>query len=321
MNEKDIEISICITTYFHEKYIKQALESVLSQNISCNYEVCISDDCSNDNTQLILKEYAKKYDFIHLKLNKNNIGLTQNMFQVRCMAKGKYLVMLSGDDYYIDNWKIQKQYDFLKENPNYFGVCTVVETRADNSRKRITRFPARKHRNKEFTLNMFLKGYNYPLSGMMYKNVLLKKKYFDYLSITPKVSKYIDDVTDSILLLTIGRIFILQDCCTVYRIRRKHKGDQNFTSSNKGISSYEKHIKMLNNLEIELGNKLFLFYRYKDVLQSFWIQSFISKTHKEYINIYKTIPEKYRKKNLYFKSVLNVLFTLPKKLIIKLLGG
>ncbi len=54
-------LSIAMMTYNHAKYIRQALDSVLMQNIECEYEIVIGDDCSSDETQKIIKEYSSKY--------------------------------------------------------------------------------------------------------------------------------------------------------------------------------------------------------------------------------------------------------------------
>ena len=61
MSEKQIDVSIYMLTYFHEKYIRQAIESVLAQKTQYTYELVISDDFSQDGTRDILREYAEKY--------------------------------------------------------------------------------------------------------------------------------------------------------------------------------------------------------------------------------------------------------------------
>ena len=76
--ESDFVVSVWMTTYFHEDYISQAIESVLSQKTSFPYEIIISDDCSTDGTQKIIREYAKKYDFIRYK-KKNSFILQRNI--------------------------------------------------------------------------------------------------------------------------------------------------------------------------------------------------------------------------------------------------
>ena len=79
-------VSVYMTTYYHEKYVADAIESILRQKVSFPYEIVISDDCSKDGTPSILKEYEEKYSFIRIKLNETNIGLSNNMFLAKSMC-------------------------------------------------------------------------------------------------------------------------------------------------------------------------------------------------------------------------------------------
>ena len=73
MTDKQIDVSVYMLTYYHEKYIRQAIESVLSQKTHYNYEIVISDDYSQDGTREILREYQEKYpDIIRVNLNEKN---------------------------------------------------------------------------------------------------------------------------------------------------------------------------------------------------------------------------------------------------------
>ena len=116
-------VSVYMTTYFHEKYVAQAIESVLNQKIDFPIQIVISDDASEDKTQDILLNYASKYQFIKLNFNDNNIGLTANMYKAKSLCDGKYICDLSGDDYWIDEHKLSKQVAFLEKNEDYFAVC------------------------------------------------------------------------------------------------------------------------------------------------------------------------------------------------------
>lgn len=123
--EREIKISVLVLAYNHERYIRQALDSILSQNIDVPYEIIIHDDVSTDGTRRILYEYKKKYpDIIKLLLRKEKARpLTYAVYQILKIAKGKYIASCEGDDYWIDNNKLQKQYDFMENNANYVGVA------------------------------------------------------------------------------------------------------------------------------------------------------------------------------------------------------
>ena len=120
-------VSICCITYNHAKYIRQCLEGFLMQKTSFSYEIVINDDCSTDGTTDIIREYEARYPNlispIYHAENEYSKGV-RGMFATYCFpkAKGKYIAMCEGDDYWIDPLKLQKQVDFMEENPDY-SMC------------------------------------------------------------------------------------------------------------------------------------------------------------------------------------------------------
>jgi glycosyltransferase involved in cell wall biosynthesis len=116
-----MKVSILMVTYNHEKYIAEALDSVLMQQVDFDYEIVIGDDCSTDNTRSILIDYHRKNpDKIRLLLQERNLGLygKYNFIQTYNACQGQYIAMLEGDDYWISPDKLQKQVDFLDTHPN-----------------------------------------------------------------------------------------------------------------------------------------------------------------------------------------------------------
>jgi glycosyltransferase involved in cell wall biosynthesis len=117
------KVSICMVTYNHEKYIGQAIESVLMQSVNFDYEIVIGEDCSTDNTRDILIGYQKRYpDKINLLLNESNVGAQNNFIGILNNCKGKYVACLEGDDYWTEPSKLQKQTNFLDSHPD-FVIC------------------------------------------------------------------------------------------------------------------------------------------------------------------------------------------------------
>lgn len=115
-----MKLSVCMITYNHEKFIAQAINSVLIQQTNFDYGIVIGEDCSTDNTRSICLEYQRKYpDKIRLLLPKKNLGMIHNFIQTFGSCRGKYVAMLEGDDYWTDPYKLQKQVDFLEANPDY----------------------------------------------------------------------------------------------------------------------------------------------------------------------------------------------------------
>lgn len=114
-----IMVSICCTTYNHEKFIRQAIDSFLMQKTNFKYEIIIHDDASTDGTVNIIKEYAKKYPNIIKPIyeKENQYSKGKNPIDIAFKAsKGKYIALCEGDDYWCDENKIQKQFDLMQNN-------------------------------------------------------------------------------------------------------------------------------------------------------------------------------------------------------------
>ena len=310
-------VSVFIPTYYHEKYVSQAIESVLAQKTNFDYELIITDDASQDNTQSIIREYAKKYSNIIININEKNIGLSNNMLLGKQLCTGKYIIELSGDDYWIDEFKLQKQVDFLEKHPEYIAVCTRIEARADNEIEPLIILPDKELCEKKITKEMFLKGINLPLNGMLIRNVLLDDKSRRLFEAMPSISPYIDDLTDNLFILMTGDAYILEDITVAYRTRVKIKTDRNYNSMNKGLQSFDRHIDLLNNLDEYLNHSEDLFHRYKMVVFSGFIKSISMKQFGKFYKKYKSIPEYYRKRHL----VLSCIGMVPSKTINKLVRG
>lgn len=124
LNEKNRPlVSVGILTYNHEKYIAEAIESVLRQKVNFKYEIVIAEDCSTDNTRNIVIEYQKKYpDIIRLILQPHNVGMQENSNILRRACRGFYRANLEGDDYWAVDDKLQQQVDFLEMHPDFIAI-------------------------------------------------------------------------------------------------------------------------------------------------------------------------------------------------------
>lgn len=121
-----ILVSIDCTTYNHGKYISDALDSFLMQNTNFKYEILVHDDASTDDTPKIIKEYESIYPDlikpIYQKENQYSKGLRVSGINLR-RARGKYIAVCEGDDYWIDPYKLQKQVDYMESHPEC-SMCT-----------------------------------------------------------------------------------------------------------------------------------------------------------------------------------------------------
>ena len=121
-------VSVVCITYNQASYIRECLEGLLMQKTSFNYEILVNDDASIDATPHIIKEYEDKYPdifrVIYQKENQYSKGVSPWFDILFPIARGKYIAICEGDDYWTDPYKLQKQIDFLEENPIYGMVHT-----------------------------------------------------------------------------------------------------------------------------------------------------------------------------------------------------
>lgn len=121
----NITVSIVCTNYNKGDWIGEAIESFLRQKVNFKYEILVIDDASTDHSPDIIRKYVKKYpNKIRAYYNKENLGITKTWIKVCKEVKGKYIARCDGDDYWIDNKKLQKQVDLLKANSNSLWCST-----------------------------------------------------------------------------------------------------------------------------------------------------------------------------------------------------
>lgn len=132
MIKPDLMVSVCCTTYNQEQFIAQTVESFLMQQTNFQFDIVIGEDCSTDSTGEILKSFTEKYPGkVKVITPEKNIGPHLNMVKAAEFCKGKYIALCDGDDYWTDPHKLQKQVDFLEQNPEYVICChytRVVDT-------------------------------------------------------------------------------------------------------------------------------------------------------------------------------------------------
>jgi len=128
-------LSVCCITYNHENYIAEALDSFLMQETNFPFEVIVRDDCSIDQTAMIIRDYANQYPDIIKPIyeaeNQYSKGVSPTSVVFK-KTKGDYIAICEGDDYWTDKNKLQKQVDFLRNNPDF--VITYTDSQPFNEK-------------------------------------------------------------------------------------------------------------------------------------------------------------------------------------------
>lgn len=123
-------VSVICTTFNHEKYVRECLDSILAQECNFPFEILIHDDGSRDNTPQILSEYEKSHpDIIRIFCsheNQSSLGRDPWVDILFPKAHGKFLAICDGDDYWTDTKKLQKQIDILKSDHSLAGCAANI---------------------------------------------------------------------------------------------------------------------------------------------------------------------------------------------------
>jgi len=167
------KVSVCLVTYNHEKFIKQAIESVFMQKTDFDYEVVIGEDYSTDNTRKILSQYQMRYPHrIKAIFNNKNVGPVENFIRTLSTCKGKYIAYLEGDDYWTDRYKLQKQVDFLDKHPDYSLCFHPVEAFYQDQSDKTYLIPSK---TENFNFKSLLQQNFIAACSVMYRHGIVKE--------------------------------------------------------------------------------------------------------------------------------------------------
>jgi glycosyltransferase involved in cell wall biosynthesis len=164
-----LKLSILCITFNQEQFIRQTLESIVMQKTNFEYEALIADDCSTDGTTEIIKEFQFKYpNIITPVFRTKNLGVMKNLIDLFSVTKSEYIALCEGDDYFIDENKLQIQIDFLDQNPNYTLCFHPVNVVFENDEKPSYIFPNIKDFN-SFTLDELIIGNFIQTNSIVYR--------------------------------------------------------------------------------------------------------------------------------------------------------
>ncbi len=174
-------VTIRCITYNHERFIEKALDSFLMQKTNFPFEIIVHDDASQDSTANIIREYEKRYPTIMKPIyetenqySKHDGSLTKI---VDSAIRGEYIAFCEGDDFWIDEYKLQRQYDFLKKNKMY-GFCYTYSKGFEEAKKRFK--IGKQGRPFKSYEDLFVNGNKIPTQTIFIKTELYKHYIEDY---------------------------------------------------------------------------------------------------------------------------------------------
>lgn len=241
-------VSVCSITYNHAQYIRPCLDGVLMQKTNFPIEIIINDDCSTDGTTEIIREYAEKYPGkifpIYHKENLYSQG-KRGFFQtfVFPKARGKYIAICEGDDYWTDPEKLQKQVDFMEAHPEYSMCFHPAKEKIEGSAHQTPMDKGIEQR--EYTLDEILFFWIIPTCSTIIRR--------DVVQHIPSHKNFA--MGDNVLFTTCamhGKLWCMSDCMAVYR---RHAGG--WTQQKHHVKTSARHARaMLESFPQEEAQKV-----------------------------------------------------------------
>jgi glycosyltransferase involved in cell wall biosynthesis len=206
------QVSVVMITYNHEKFIAQAIESVLMQETDFSVEIVIGEDCSTDRTRDIVAWLARQHPgVIRPILQLRNVGAVNNADAVLKACSGEFVAILEGDDYWTDPSKLRRQAEALDRDPAAslcFHLSEVLDERTGDP---VGILPQEKYRSSELTPEDMLYSHMIPSNTKMWR-----RRCLPHFRRTSAV-RQLDRAMDVILALQ-GKVIFIDKVMSVYRL-------------------------------------------------------------------------------------------------------
>lgn len=254
---ENILVSIRCITYNHEKYIADAIEGFLMQKTNFNFEILINDDASTDKTADIIRKYEKKYSNIIKPIyqtdNQFSKGIKVGHEFIQKRAKGKYIALCEGDDYWTDPYKLQKQVDYMESHPEC-SMCFHAAEKVTPDKKTLGDFLGR--------YGSGSKIYKFTDAGCAFF-ATASKMYLKVLMDNPPEWFFIGEASDfpsQLILLNKGYAYYMDEVMSAYRVEVPGSSNDRLKneSKEKVVKYYKERIKILDEFN-RYSN-----YRYND---------------------------------------------------------
>jgi hypothetical protein len=240
-------VSIFCLTFNHGKYIRDAIEGFLMQQTTFPIEIFIHDDASKDDTQEILKEYQCRHQKIittyFQKENQWSKDFSKTFFHHLFRQRGTFVAFCEGDDYWTDPYKLERQVEHFRQNPDVRLVCTQYSVkRGDEIQKPDFLF------RRTVTRQNWTFPYSLSTATAMFRLRDLAEGF------PAKPPKHAKDIVLWRLLLQKGDAHVLQEPTAVYRIHDQGvwSCQPEFRRGLANLQSARTMLRLLGNTEPDL---------------------------------------------------------------------
>lgn len=255
MKDNSVKVSVFCLAYNHEKYIRKCLEGFIKQKTTFDFEVLVHDDASTDNTVKIIREFELKYPNIIKPIyqTENQYSKGIKMFPTLLpKAKGKYVALCEGDDYWISEYKLQKQYEALETHLDCYMCLNRVQLLYETGEFRKGQFPNFHIETGVLKPEYVLDDYNFQTCSFFVR----RDYYFEYFNakLPYKQVCKVGDFPTQLYFCDVGNIYYIDEVLSCYRTGSI--GSYNFNLDK------EKRLKNLENI-IETAEVFDRFTNYK----------------------------------------------------------
>ena len=258
-NKKRVAISVIMTSYNHENFVSQAIESVLKQTYK-NLEFIIVDDGSADQTASIIQQYARQDSRIKFHAFSQNKGASIAFEKALQHAKGKYVAIINSDDEWVLN-KLEKQFHFLEAHKEIGAVFSRVQAineqglAMEKEQPPSNTFNQPPNRTRYQWLNQFF----YNGNCLCHPSVLIRRECYKKCGVYQPYLASLPDFDMWIRLCMKYDIHILEERLTRFRVRDNNKNESADTLENQ-IRYHIENAMVLKNflhLSVEDFNRVF----------------------------------------------------------------
>lgn len=315
-----MKVSVYCLVYNHEKYIRSALNSFISQKTDFDYEVFVHDDASTDGSKKIIEEFVQKYPNIIKPIyqEENQYSKGVGIFSTFIFPKmsGDYVACCEGDDCWTDSLKLQRQVDFLDAHPDY--VACVHNTIQKNMRtnKESVMYHHLKDDDISFCEAVQNGGCSYHTSSLMYRIEYGENRPDFFLK-----AKGFGDYPLAIFLTLSGKVRFLNYNMSLYRAgtenswtKRNMQNIHNFAVSFQCVADMLEEVNKYTEYKYdEMIQKLILKNKY---LNLYFDEKYNELRQEPYRQLFYNYSLVYRIK-VYFKQYFNGAYHLYRKIIYK----
>lgn len=250
----DYSVTVYCLVYNHEPYIEDALKGFVRQKTNFKFQVIVHDDASTDKSASIIRKYEKEYPDIIKGIYQSENQYKKNTILPNYVLPnllGKYVAICEGDDYWIDDYKLQKQYDYMENHPKCTFCFTnaIIENQVDGSKRAFIPYSANDRAYElqdNYDLHDFYKLSFIPTASYFMNRKLYEESFFFDHGLCPA-----GDLKYRLYITAFGYAHFLHDVTSVYRENVANSAMSSWRKSNKWdtVCREKKIIDMILSLD------------------------------------------------------------------------